>query len=77
MTLRSSLTIYLLDYHRAVPHEYPMSNKKRLRNFSKPLIYWSWREDSNPRPADYKSDNTQFHYVSSGSRRLNQAFVIY
>ena len=55
MTLRSSLTIYLLDYHRAVPHEYPMSNKKRLRNFSKPLIYWSWREDSNPRPADYKS----------------------
>jgi hypothetical protein len=29
--------------------------KKALVNYLRPLKYWSWRWESNPRPADYKS----------------------
>jgi len=37
------------------------TNKKGLPELTcKPLIIWSWREDLNPRPADYKLEKRHF-----------------
>jgi Phage integrase family len=37
------------------------ANKKEPGIFPNPLILWSWRWDSNPRPADYKLANLHFY----------------
>ncbi len=50
-------------------------NFEKSRKYSKTEEKWSWREESNPRPADYKSaalptELRQLHYHASSERRI-------